>query len=136
MKGNTMTNIISEKKKEILKTIDSARTTRKYGLGWLFISQTLNSLHKEINQQMRVQIFGFGLGWGNELRALKEIIGGNKNAINLYQSFRDPQSGLGKREYPFMILGPISPLSFSSLPLFFNAFDYPKEYFKENKFNF
>ena len=28
--------------------IDAARTTRKYGLGWLFISQTLSSLHPEI----------------------------------------------------------------------------------------
>jgi len=82
---------------------------------------------------MRVHIFGFGLGWGNELRALKEIIGGNKNAIDLYQSFRDPQSGLDKKEYPFMVLGPISPLSFSSLPLFLNAFNYPNEYFQENK---
>jgi len=30
--------------------IDAARTTRKYGLGWLFISQTLSSLHMEIIQ--------------------------------------------------------------------------------------
>ena len=30
--------------------IDAARTTRKYGLGWLFISQTLSSIHPEILQ--------------------------------------------------------------------------------------
>ena len=28
--------------------IDAVRTTRKYGLGWMFISQTLSSLHPEI----------------------------------------------------------------------------------------
>lgn len=127
-------NFYLEEIKKLLK--DGARTTRKYGLGWLFISQTLSSLYKEIIQQMRVYVFGYGLGWGTELRALEEIIGGNKQAKNLYQSFRDPQSGLGKKEYPFMILGPISPLSFSSLPLFFNAFNYPEVYFEKNNFNF
>lgn len=44
--------------------VDAARTTRKYGLGWLFISQTLSSLDIEIIQQMRIFFFGFGLGLG------------------------------------------------------------------------
>jgi hypothetical protein len=44
--------------------IDAARTTRKYGLGWLFISQTLASLHPEILQQLRIFFFGFGLALG------------------------------------------------------------------------
>lgn len=112
--------------------IDAIRTTRKYGLGWMFISQTISSIHHEIINQIRVFTFGFGLGWGTELRALKEIIGGAKEAIRLYQNFRDPQSGLGKREYPFMTIGPISPLSFSGSPLFFNALNYPDEFLKIN----
>jgi len=112
--------------------IDAIRTTRKYGLGWMFISQTLSSIDKEIINQIRISIFGFGLGWGTELRALKEIIGGAKEAIKLYQNFKDPQSGLGKREYPFMTIGPISPLSFSGTPLFFNALEYPNEFIKLN----
>ncbi|GAH90903.1 unnamed protein product, partial [marine sediment metagenome] len=91
--------------------IDAVRTTRKYGLGWIFISQTLSSLDREILNQIRIYIFGFGLGWGIERQALREIIGGAKEAIRLYQMFRDPQSGLGDREYPFMTIGPISPLS-------------------------
>jgi len=112
--------------------IDAIRTTRKYGLGWMFISQTLSSLDYEIINQIRIFAFGFGLAWGNELRALREIIGGNKEAIRLYQNFRDPQSGLGKREYPFMTIGPISPLSFSGTPLFFNALKYPDDFLKIN----
>ncbi|KKM02477.1 hypothetical protein LCGC14_1784070, partial [marine sediment metagenome] len=112
--------------------IDAIRTTRKYGLGWMFISQTLSSLDYEIINQIRIFIFGFGLAWGNELRALREIIGGNREAIRLYQNFRDPQSGLGKKEYPFMTIGPISPLSFSGTPLFFNALNYPDEFTKVN----
>jgi hypothetical protein len=61
-----------------------------------------------------------------------EIIGGQKEALSLYQMFRDPQSGLGEREYPFMTVGPISPLSFSSAPLFFTALEYPDEFLKIN----
>ena len=119
-----------ERVKNIL--IDAVRTTRKYGLGWMFISQTLSSLDREIINQIRIYVFGFGLAWGVELQALKEIIGGQKEAVTLYQMFRDPQSGLGEREYPFMTIGPISPLSFSGTPLFFTALEYPDEFLKIN----
>ena len=111
---------------------DAIRTTRKYGLGWMFISQTLSSLDKEIINQIRIYVFGFGLAWGVELQALREIIGGQKEALSLYQMFRDPQSSLGGREYPFMTIGPISPLSFSGTPLFFTALEYPDEFLKIN----
>ncbi|MBO9319837.1 MAG: ATP-binding protein, partial [Chloroflexus sp.] len=46
--------------------IDATRTTRKYGVGWMFISQTLSSLHREILEQLRIFFFGFGLGMGAE----------------------------------------------------------------------
>jgi len=98
----------------------------------MFISQTLSSLHREILNQIRIFVFGFGLAWGIERQALWEIIGGATEALKLYQNFRDPQSGLGKREYPFMTKGPISPLSFSSTPLFFNALNYPNEFIEDN----
>jgi len=114
-----------ERVKKLL--IDGVRTTRKFGLGWMFISQTLSSLNREIINQIRIYIFGFGLGWGIERQALLEIIGGQREAMTLYQLFRDPQSSLKKKEYPFMTVGPISPLSFSGSPLFFNALKYPKQ---------
>jgi len=120
-----------EKVKTLL--IDAIRTTRKYGLGWMFISQTLSSLHREIINQIRIYVFGFGLGWGIERQALREIIGGQEDAMSLYQRFRDPQSSIGEKTYSFMSYGPISPLSFSGTPLFFNAFKYPEEF---NNVNF
>ena len=113
--------------------IDAVRTTRKYGLGWMFISQTLSSLDREIRSQIRVWLFGFGLGWGSEYFTLKDIIGGADEAIKLYQSFRDPQSTLSDfKQYPFMAVGPISPLSFSGTPLFFTALKYPDEFANAN----
>jgi len=105
--------------------IDAARTTRKYGLGWLFISQTLSSLDQEILQQLRIFFFGFGLGLGQEFQSLRQLVGSSGPALGLYQLFRDPHSAFDvtSRQYSFMTIGPVSPLSFSGTPLFFNAFN-------------
>jgi len=118
------------------RLIDAARTTRKYGLGWMFISQTLSSLHKEIIGQLRIFFFGFGLALGTEFQALREIVGGDTNALKLYQSFRDPHSSFDvfSRQYAFMTVGPVSPLSFAGSPLFFTAFNTPKDFLRENHF--
>jgi DNA helicase HerA-like ATPase len=114
--------------------IDAVRTTRKYGLGWLFISQTLASLHTEILQQLRIFFFGFGLGLGQEFQALRELVGGSGPALDLYQLFRDPHSAFdpASRQYSFMTIGPVSPLSFSGSPLFFNAFNTADEFLTAN----
>lgn len=105
--------------------IDAARTTRKYGLGWLFVSQTLSSLDTEILQQLRILFFGFGLGLGQEFQSLRQLVGSSGTALDLYQLFRDPHSAFdtGSRQYSFMTIGPVSPLSFSGSPLFLNAFN-------------
>jgi len=114
--------------------VDAARTTRKYGLGWLFISQTLSSLHKEIISQMRINFFGFGLSMGTEFIALKELAGGNQDALKLYQSFRDPHSAfdIQSRQYSFMTVGPVSPLSFAGTPLFFTAYNKVNDFLEAN----
>ncbi len=125
----------SEEKKAIRSLlIDSVRTTRKYGVGWMFISQTLSSLHREIIEQLRIFFFGFGLGMGAEFRALSELVGGRGTALDLYQLFRDPHSSFdfSSREYSFMTIGPVSPLSFAGTPLFFNAFNNPNEFLRVN----
>lgn len=70
----------------------AVRETRKYGIGCFFISQTLGGLDNEILQQLRVLAFGFGLAMGTEFDRLRDFVGGDKRALELYQSFRDPQS--------------------------------------------
>ena len=114
--------------------IDAARTTRKYGLGWLFISQTLSSLHPEILQQLRIFFFGFGLGLGQEFQSLRQLVGSSGTALDLYQLFRDPHSAfdVNSRQYSFMTIGPVSPLSFSGSPLFFNAFNTANAFLEAN----
>jgi hypothetical protein len=96
------------------KFVDAVRTTRKYGLGYMFITQTLASLHREIIGQLRLCAFGYGMTMGSELAQLEEMIG-DKEALSLYRSFVDPQSS---RQFPFMLIGPASPLSFTGMPLF------------------
>lgn len=110
------------------------RETRKYGIGWFFISQTLGGMDNEILQQLRVLAFGFGLAMGTEFDRLRDFAGGDKRALELYQSFRDPQSFPRRelQEFPFMAVGPISPLAFSGRPLFFSAFTDPEEFLKHN----
>lgn len=114
--------------------IDAARTTRKYGLGWMFISQTLSSLHQEILQQLRIFFFGFGLGLGQEFQALRQLVGSSGTALDLYQLFRDPHSAfdVASRQYSFMTIGPVSPLSFSGTPLFLNAFNRKEDFLRAN----
>ncbi|MDD8020091.1 MAG: DUF87 domain-containing protein [Acidobacteriota bacterium] len=126
----------NEKKEKIRSTlIDAVRTTRKYGLGWLFISQTLSSLDKEIIEQLRINFFGFGLSMGTELQALKELVGGIPNALKLYQSFRDPHSAfdIASRQYAFMTIGPVSPLSFAGTPLFLTVYNTPQQFLRANQ---
>jgi hypothetical protein len=126
----------NEKREKIRSTlVDAVRTTRKYGLGWLFISQTLSSLDKEIIEQLRINCFGFGLSMGTEFQALRELAGGDQAALKLYQTFKDPHSAFDERtrQYSFMTIGPVSPLSFSGSPLFLSAFTETDSFIESNR---
>src|SRR5207253_8299413 len=98
-------------------------------------SQTLGGLDNEIVQQLRSLFFGFGLALGDEYRKLQEFAGGDRNAMELYRAFRDPQSAPRPdlREFAFMAVGPVSPLSHSGKPLFFTAFNDPAEFVQVNR---
>lgn len=113
----------------------AVRETRKYGIGWFFISQTLGGIDNEILQQLRILAFGFGLAMGTEFDRLRDFAGGDKRSLELYQSFRDPQSFPRRdlQEFPFMAVGPVSPLAFSGKPLFFTAFTDPVDFLRVNQ---
>jgi DNA helicase HerA-like ATPase len=94
--------------------IDAVRTVRKFGMGYMFITQTIESLDEEIRKQMRIFAFGYGLTSWSEFSKIKDIINDDA-AAKFYKSFIDPMSN---KKYPFMFYGPISPLSFTGSPLF------------------
>lgn len=104
--------------------IGSVRTTRKYGIGYMFITQTIESLDEEILRQMRIFAFGYGLTSGSELRKVSELVN-NDSAIQLYRSFIDPSSN---KKFPFMFFGPVSPLSFTGSPLFLEVYTDPAKF--------
>lgn len=107
---------IRELTREIIRAV---RTTRKYGIGYMFITQTIESLDEEILKQMRIWGFGYGLTSGPEVRRIRDYIN-NDSAVQLYRSFIDPSSN---HKYPFMFFGPISPLSFTGSPLFIEMYN-------------
>ncbi|MDX1934122.1 MAG: DUF87 domain-containing protein [Capsulimonadales bacterium] len=111
------------------KFTDAVRTTRKYGLGFMFITQTLASLNREIIGQLRLCAFGYGLTMGSEMAQLQEMIG-DEEALSLYRSFVDPQSS---KQYPFMFTGPVSPLSFTGSPLFVRMFNRFSDFREANR---
>lgn len=115
------------------KIIECIRETRKYGLGWQFIDQTIGGIDKEIVQQIRCFYIGYGLQMGEELSSVRELIGGDSGDISLYRSFKDPAS-YGKpseKKFPWMAFGPISPLV-ANHPLFFHAYAGP-DFVQKNK---
>ena len=107
--------------------IDAVRTTRKYGIGYMFITQTIESLHEEIRRQIRIFAFGYGLTSGSEFVKIKDIINDDSGA-KFYRSFIDPSSN---NKFPFMFYGPISPLSFTGAPLFLEMDGELKKYPEE-----
>ena len=135
-------SIESDRKNRIrARLVDAAKTTRKFGLGWMFISLTLSSLDREIiDSGIRSFFFGYGLGVGTELQALRDLVGRGESskALELYQRFRDPGSHRHgeSRQYSFMATGPVSPLSFGATPLFLNAFTESDKFLQENKILF
>ena len=102
------------------RLVDYVRTTRKYGLGWMFITQEVGSLRRGVYVQLRLRAFGYGLTSGTERQRLREIIG-DEAALDIYRSFVDPLASTPPA-YSFMLTGPVSPLSFTGQPVFLSVF--------------
>lgn len=114
------------------RLVDYVRTTRKYGLGWMFITQEIGSLRRGIYSQLRVRCFGYGLTSGTELQRLRETVG-DPSALELYRSFVDP-GAIHPSEYPFMLTGPVSPLSFTGAPVFLSVYTDFDQFKSDNGF--
>lgn len=89
-----------------------ARDTRKFGIGWLYISQSTRSVNLNIWDQMSVRIFGFGLS-GGDLDKMGEIVD-DRASLRLYRGFASPRT---TGRYPFLLTGPVSPLSANATPV-------------------
>ncbi|MFC1943836.1 ATP-binding protein [Chloroflexota bacterium] len=116
-----------------VRLVDYVRTTRKYGLGWTFITQEIGSLRRGIYSQLRVRCFGYGLTSGTELQRLRETVG-DPSSLDLYRTFVDP-AAIRPSTYPFMLMGPISPLSFTGAPVFLSVYTDFEKFKRDNGFH-
>ena len=107
---------------------DAVRTTRKYGIGHMFITQSLESMDKEVIKEMRIFALGFGLTLGSEISEIQNLV--DRSAVKLYKSFIDPGN---QQRYPFMFIGPVSPLSATGAPLFVEIYNNYKDYIRANE---
>ncbi|MGV8847811.1 hypothetical protein [Tessaracoccus sp.] len=96
-----------------------ARDTRKFGIGWFYITQSPRSLNDDIWGQLSVRIIGYGLG-GADLAKVGEQMD-DPDHLKLYRGFAPPES-TNPKVYPFMMVGPVSPLSFTKAPVFLSAY--------------
>jgi hypothetical protein len=124
--------IDSEEDKEVRDTlIDAADTTRKFGLGWMFVGTALSGIDERITRNVRIWALGTGFIHGGELERMKQLLP-DQGDLELYKSFKDPNSNLDResREFSFVLRGPISPLG---QLLFMTAFNNVDEFLQTNK---
>ena len=104
-----------------------ALDTRKFGIGWTYILQSPSDLKTGIWRQLSYVYAGYGLV-GEDVRRLETLTDDPKQ-LDLYRQFIPPAS---TGTYPFMILGPISPIIFTTAPAFLNMFSGTEEFLLHN----
>lgn len=102
------------------KLAEYARETRKYGLGWMYVLQSPHTLNPDVWDQLKsgFRALGYGLT-GADLELVRAQVD-RPESIQLYRSF--PQPSEHSRQYPFMLIGGISPLSFTMAPLYTSVY--------------
>lgn len=96
-----------------------SRDLRKFGIGLTFITQTTRSINPDIWDQMTVRTLGYGLA-GADIEKVAEQVD-DRDHLKLYKGFAPPDS-TNPKVYPFMLVGPVSPLSFSKAPILLAAY--------------
>lgn len=100
-----------------------ALDTRKFGIGWTYILQSPGDLKTGIWRQLSYVYVGYGLV-GDDVRKLESLTD-DVRQIDLYRQFIPPKS---TKIYPFMLMGPISPVIFTTAPAFVNIFNKTEDF--------
>lgn len=96
---------------------DSTKELRKMRCGFLFITQTLAEIQKEIFRNLHFRIYGVGLGVGADADHIRSREG--DDAFELYRALPDPRlSGT----YSFMVAGVLIALGSSGRPMVIEGF--------------
>lgn len=108
--------------------IFAVKEMRKYRCGFMFITQTVSGIAKEIFKQLHFRAYGVGLGVGSDAEHIKEREG--DEAFDMYKDLPDPKL---TRIYSFMIGGAILALGSSSRPMVVEGFGSDAELLEVNK---
>lgn len=116
------------------RIIRDVRETRKVGIGWTFITQQVRSISPAIFAQLRIKAFGYGLTSGADLDVLRDELS-DPRSLELYRSFADPSTRKdpSDRVYPFMLTGPVSPLSVTAAPVYLQTYTSETEFAGSNE---
>lgn len=106
---------------------NSVKEMRKMRCGFLFITQTISEIVKDIYRNLHFRVYGVGLGVGADSEHFREKEG--DEALELYRSLPDPRlSGV----FSFMVAGTLLTLGSTGRPMFIQGFGSGEEAEKAN----
>lgn len=115
---------------ELAKMLEGfALDTRKFGIGWTYILQSPTDLRHGIWKQLKFVFAGYGLV-GADLNRMADLMDDSQNQLKTYKQFVSPDL---TGEYPFMMVGSISPLITAQVPLFVNSYTSLEGYLHDNR---
>lgn len=114
---------------ELSKMLEGfALDTRKFGIGWTYILQSPSDLRQGIWKQLKFVFAGYGLV-GVDLQRMGDLMDDVQTQLKTYKQFVSPDL---TGEYPFMMVGSISPLITAQVPLFVNSYTSLDEFVSDN----
>lgn len=118
---------------EVIKELSSmlegfALDTRKFGIGWTYILQSPSDLRQGIWKQLKYVFAGYGLV-GADLKRMSDLMDDAGEQLKTYKQFVAPDL---TGEYPFMLVGSLSPLITAQVPLFINSYTSTEKYVADN----
>ncbi len=107
---------------------DSTKEMRKMRCGFLFITQTIAEIQKEIFRNLHFRIYGVGLGVGVDSEHIVAREG--KDAFELYTTLPDPRLS---KIWAFMVAGALIALGSSGRPMIIEGYDSGSLFIQNNK---
>lgn len=124
----------SKDQENLLATLrDAIATTRKLGVGWFYITQSIANFNKDVFRQIQTKILGVGIGTGADNEHLETALNNDRDLINRYRSLPRP---LTTKVFPFAIIGELVALGNGSRALFVSAPRTQQELFDLNPDHF
>jgi hypothetical protein len=97
---------------------ESVKEMRKMRCGFMFITQTVTEIQKDVFRNLHYRIYGVGLGVGADADHIKAREG--DRAFELYRTLPDPRLS---KIFSYMVCGTLVAIGSSGLPMFIQGFD-------------